>query len=58
MPNWVFFLTSPTKQTCSFSFIVNERHRQEIEKLQICLNAMKADKLDKIITLLEQMNAK
>ncbi len=39
-------------------FKTNVEAKREIEKLQICLTAMETDKLDKIITILEQMNAK
>jgi len=39
-------------------FKTNVDAKKEIEELQIRLNAIEADKLDKIITLLEQMNAK
>lgn len=36
----------------------NCKAKEEIEQLQIRLNAIETDKLDKIITMLEQMNKK
>lgn len=33
----------------------NKAAKEEIEQLQICLNAMETDKLDKIIALLQEM---
>jgi uncharacterized membrane protein len=39
-------------------FKTNVDAKKEIEELQIRLNAIETDKLDKIITMLEQMNKK
>ena len=39
-------------------FKTNLEAKKEIEELQLRLNAIEAEKLDKIITLLEQMNKK
>jgi uncharacterized membrane protein len=39
-------------------FKTNVEAKKEIEELQLRLNAIETDKLDKIITLLEQMNKK
>ncbi len=39
-------------------FETNVQAKQEIEALQIRLNAIETEKLDKIITMLEQMNKK
>jgi len=39
-------------------FKTNRLAKEEIEKLQKCLNAIETDKLDKIITILEKMEKK
>jgi len=39
-------------------FNTNKEAKKEIEDLQLCLNAMETDKLDKIIAMLEEMNKK